>query len=174
MKIKSFECPKSIKNCEKKVLETYDAWSTSHLSKLPMSQPVYHTVDCRIFIKYLSWENLIHELQDHLEHLTLNLTSRYWRLKVLRLLTLVALLKLKKIHLFSLDLWSDQLSKRTHGDLFLRISLGKQAVLGIQNGEKKYWRSPPLNEDVKNKIHISIGGIPIKHKKWKENTDASK
>ena len=33
MKIKSFECPKSITNYEKIMLGTSDAWSVSHLSK---------------------------------------------------------------------------------------------------------------------------------------------
>ena len=47
MKIKSFECPKSIKNYEKKMLETSDAWSTSGLSHWP-SKPAYYIVDCRI------------------------------------------------------------------------------------------------------------------------------
>ena len=31
MKIKSFECPKSIRNCEKKILGASEAWSTSRL-----------------------------------------------------------------------------------------------------------------------------------------------
>ena len=47
MKIKSFECPKSIRNHEKKKLGTSDAWSTSHLSHRP-SEPAYYIVDCRI------------------------------------------------------------------------------------------------------------------------------
>ena len=48
MKIKSFECPKYVRNYEKKViLETSDAWSTSHLFQQP-SEPEYYIVDCRI------------------------------------------------------------------------------------------------------------------------------
>ena len=47
MKIKSFECPKSIRNYEKKILGTSDAWSTSRLSHRP-SEPAYYIVDCRI------------------------------------------------------------------------------------------------------------------------------
>ena len=48
MKIKSFECPKSIRNYEKKILGTSGAWSTSRLSCRP-SEPAYYIVDCRIF-----------------------------------------------------------------------------------------------------------------------------
>ena len=48
MKIKSFECPKSIRNYEKKILATSDTWSTSRLSHQP-SEPAYYIVDCRIF-----------------------------------------------------------------------------------------------------------------------------
>ena len=48
MKIKSFECPKSIRNYEKKILGTSDAWSTSLWSHRP-SEPAYYIVDCRIF-----------------------------------------------------------------------------------------------------------------------------
>ena len=45
MKIKSFECPKSIKNHEKKkILGTTDTWSTSRLSH-QHSEPAYHNVD---------------------------------------------------------------------------------------------------------------------------------
>ena len=41
-KIKSFECPKSIKNYEKKImLGTSDAWSMSRLSHRP-SEPAYY------------------------------------------------------------------------------------------------------------------------------------
>ena len=47
MKIKSFECPKSIRNYEKKILGTSDGWSTSRLSHWP-SEPAYYIVDCRI------------------------------------------------------------------------------------------------------------------------------
>ena len=45
MKIKSFECPKSIRNYEKKILGTSDAWLTSRLSHRP-SDPVYYIEDC--------------------------------------------------------------------------------------------------------------------------------
>ena len=48
IKIKSFECPKAIRNYEKKILETSDAWSTSRLSHRP-SKPAYYIVDCWIF-----------------------------------------------------------------------------------------------------------------------------
>ena len=48
MKIKSFEGPKSIRNYEKKILGTADAWSTSGLSYQP-SQTAY-IVDCWIYI----------------------------------------------------------------------------------------------------------------------------
>ena len=45
MKIKSFECPKSIRNYEKKImLGTSDTWSTSRLSHRP-SEPAYYIVD---------------------------------------------------------------------------------------------------------------------------------
>ena len=47
MKIKSFECPKSVRNYEKKILGTSDAWSTSHLSHQP-SELAYYIIDCRI------------------------------------------------------------------------------------------------------------------------------
>ena len=47
MKIKSFECSKSIRNYETKILGTSDAWSTSRLSHWPR-EPVYYIVDCRI------------------------------------------------------------------------------------------------------------------------------
>ena len=47
IKMKSFECPKSIRNYEKKILGTSDAWLTSHLSHRP-SEPAYYIVDCRI------------------------------------------------------------------------------------------------------------------------------
>ena len=48
IKIKSFECPKSIKNYKKKIFGTSNAWSTSFLSHRP-SKPAYYIVDCRIF-----------------------------------------------------------------------------------------------------------------------------
>ena len=45
MKLNSFECPKSIKNYEKKyVLGTSDAWSTSPLSHRP-NEPAYNIVN---------------------------------------------------------------------------------------------------------------------------------
>ena len=47
MKIKSFECPKSIRYYEKKILGTSGAWSTSRLSHQP-SEPAYYIVDSRI------------------------------------------------------------------------------------------------------------------------------
>ena len=48
LKIESFECPKSIRNSEKKMmLGTSDAWLMSHLSQ-QTSEPAYHIVDCRI------------------------------------------------------------------------------------------------------------------------------
>ena len=47
MKIKSFECPKSIRNYEKQILGMSDAWSTSSLSHRP-SELAYYIVDCRI------------------------------------------------------------------------------------------------------------------------------
>ena len=63
IKIKSFECPKSIRNNEKKImLGTSDAWSTSHLSQHP-SEPVYYIVDCRIFTLIL---RLIRDIREKL------------------------------------------------------------------------------------------------------------
>ena len=56
MKIKSFECPKSIRNYEKKILGTSDAWSTSRLSHRP-SKPAYYIVDCRIS-SLLTWQGM--------------------------------------------------------------------------------------------------------------------
>ena len=47
MKIKSFECPKSIRNYEKKNIGMSDAWSMSRLSHRP-SEPVNYIADCRI------------------------------------------------------------------------------------------------------------------------------
>ena len=40
MKMKSFECTKTTKDYEKKILAMSDAWSTSRLSHLP-SKPAY-------------------------------------------------------------------------------------------------------------------------------------
>ena len=48
VKKKSFECPKSIRNYEKKNLWTTDAWTMSHFSYRP-SKRAYYIVDCRIF-----------------------------------------------------------------------------------------------------------------------------
>ena len=45
MKIKSFECPKSMKNYGKKKLGISDGWSMSRLSNRP-SEPAYYIVDC--------------------------------------------------------------------------------------------------------------------------------
>ena len=47
MKTKSFDCPKSIRNFEKKIVRTSDTWLTSLLSHRP-SKPAYYIVDCRI------------------------------------------------------------------------------------------------------------------------------
>ena len=48
IKIKNFECPKSIRNYEKKImLGTSDTWSTSHSSRRT-SELAYYIVDCRI------------------------------------------------------------------------------------------------------------------------------
>ena len=48
-KIKTFECPKSIRNYEKKImLGTSDTWSLSRLSHRPID-PAYYIEDCRIF-----------------------------------------------------------------------------------------------------------------------------
>ena len=46
MKIKSFECPKSIKTYKKIMLGKSDPWSTSHLSQRT-SKAGYYIVDCR-------------------------------------------------------------------------------------------------------------------------------
>ena len=48
MKIKSFECPKSIKEIYKIILGTSDAWLTSHSSQ-GTSEPAYYIADCRIY-----------------------------------------------------------------------------------------------------------------------------
>ena len=48
IKNKSFECPKSIRNYEKKIiLGKSDAWSMSRLVHLP-SDPAYYIEDCQI------------------------------------------------------------------------------------------------------------------------------
>ena len=52
MKIKSFECPKSIRNYEKKIIGTSDTCLTTPLSHRP-SQPAYYIVDCRILMMFL-------------------------------------------------------------------------------------------------------------------------
>ena len=50
MKIKSFDCPKSITNYEKKILGTSDSWSMSRLSHQPSESAYYnpYIVDCLI------------------------------------------------------------------------------------------------------------------------------
>ena len=49
MNIKSFECPKSVRYYEKRImLETSDTWSMSRSSHRP-SKPVYYIEDCWIF-----------------------------------------------------------------------------------------------------------------------------
>ena len=45
-KFKSFECPKSVGNYEKKILGTSDAWSISCLSHWPR-EPEYYIKNCR-------------------------------------------------------------------------------------------------------------------------------
>ena len=52
--MKSFECPKSIRNCKKIMLGTSDAWSTSHLSR-QTSEVAYFILDCRIFRVLKIW-----------------------------------------------------------------------------------------------------------------------
>ena len=47
MKMKSFECPKSIRNYKKKILGMSDTWSTSHLSHRS-SIPAYYIANCWI------------------------------------------------------------------------------------------------------------------------------
>ena len=56
MKIKSFECLKSIRKYEKKICGTSIAWSTIHLSHRP-SEPAYYIVDCRISNPIPSFSN---------------------------------------------------------------------------------------------------------------------
>ena len=48
--IKSFECPKSIRNYKKRILGMSDAWLTSRLFHQP-SKPGYYIVDCQIYGK---------------------------------------------------------------------------------------------------------------------------
>ena len=55
MKKKSFECPKSERNYEKKILGMLDAWSTSRLSHQP-TKTAYNIVDCCILRNY--WKQL--------------------------------------------------------------------------------------------------------------------
>ena len=57
MKIKSFECPKSIRNYEKKILVMSDTWSTSCLSHRPI-KPAHYNVDCQIYTALLRFNNL--------------------------------------------------------------------------------------------------------------------
>ena len=59
IKIKSFECPKSLRNYEKKILGTSDTWSMSPLSWRP-SEPAYYIEDCRI-LEVLSWVVKVHK-----------------------------------------------------------------------------------------------------------------
>ena len=47
IKIKSFECPKSIRIMKKIILGISDAWSMSRSSHRP-SEPAYYIEDCRI------------------------------------------------------------------------------------------------------------------------------
>ena len=47
IKIKSFECPKSIKSIKKIILGTTDAWLTTRLSHRP-NNPAYYIVNWRI------------------------------------------------------------------------------------------------------------------------------
>ena len=56
MKIKSFECPKSIKNYEKKNTWNVRRLVASCLSHRP-SEPAYYIVDCRIF-KLGRWQTI--------------------------------------------------------------------------------------------------------------------
>ena len=50
IKIKSFECPKSIRNSEKKImLGTSDTWSMNRSSQRP-NEPAYYIEDCWIYI----------------------------------------------------------------------------------------------------------------------------
>jgi hypothetical protein len=65
MKIKSFECPKSMKNNG-----TSDTWSASPLSHRP-SEPVYHIVDCRINTSF------VRIFYPHSFHPRLNIGSNY-------------------------------------------------------------------------------------------------
>ena len=53
MKIKSFECPKSIRN-----YETSDAWSTSRLSHRPR-EPANYIVDCRILSNAIEMSSVL-------------------------------------------------------------------------------------------------------------------
>ena len=50
---RSSECLKSIKNYEKIMLGTSDAWLTSHSSQQP-SKPEYYILDCWIFAVLVS------------------------------------------------------------------------------------------------------------------------
>ena len=64
MKIKSFECPKSIKIIRKIILGTSDSWSTIRLSHRP-SNPALYIVDWRIFgIEILNYVNVTATFQD--------------------------------------------------------------------------------------------------------------
>ena len=54
MKIKSVECPKSIRYYEKNMLETSDAWSTSCLSHRP-SDPAYYCTLSDLWAARVIW-----------------------------------------------------------------------------------------------------------------------
>ena len=59
MKIKSFECPKSIRNYQKQILGTSDTWWTSRLSHRP-SELVCDIVGFQMefFFKFMNFENV--------------------------------------------------------------------------------------------------------------------
>ena len=67
MKIKSFECPKSIRNYEKIILGTSDGWLMTHLAHRPSSQ-AYYIEDCRILEPYNRAMN-----DTYISFLTMNL-----------------------------------------------------------------------------------------------------
>ena len=66
MKLKSFECPRSIRYYEKKILGTSDTWSTIRLSHRPR-KPVYYIVDCRIStgLSEITYNGLKSFLMEH-------------------------------------------------------------------------------------------------------------
>ena len=63
MEIKSFECPKSIRNYEKKILGMTNAWSTSRLSHWP-SEPAYYIVDFRISMEFVPRSTVSHDIVE--------------------------------------------------------------------------------------------------------------